>query len=136
MRWPESSRIDPTIAARDGKTVGLSACSGQLLYKYLSTLGTGSDGDRPGGGEGSTYINVGFCSNYSRNEPVSPAVRAETLSASPAPFRVRTCSYRDRRFLTEPSAERWARSRRSTRGCRSPTMDVRTTVAYSYSFTA
>eukprot|EP00966_Prymnesium_polylepis_P255375 5900202-Prymnesium_polylepis.1 len=54
MRWPESSRIDPAIAA-DGETgrCPLSACWGRLLYyTYLpwarprGTTGTGLEAAR------------------------------------------------------------------------------------------
>eukprot|EP00966_Prymnesium_polylepis_P261402 6037930-Prymnesium_polylepis.1 len=58
MRWPESSRIDPTIAT-DGKT-GCWALARVDSYTvpYLSILGTRAHahGDRPGGGEGSAYV--------------------------------------------------------------------------------
>ena len=65
LRAPGSTPPSPLTAKP-----GAERLLGSTTILYLSTLGTGADEDRPGGGEGSAYvISVGFCTNYSRNEP-------------------------------------------------------------------
>ena len=77
LRAPGSTPPSP-LTAKPGAERSLGSTS----IPYLSTLGTGADEDWPGGGEGSAYvISVGFCTNYSRNEPVS---RGDDSPSGPA----------------------------------------------------
>eukprot|EP00966_Prymnesium_polylepis_P292925 6765762-Prymnesium_polylepis.1 len=46
-RWPESSRIDPTIAAETAKP-GAERLLGSTLLCHTYLPRTGADGDRPG----------------------------------------------------------------------------------------